>query len=232
VRSILVFLVFLLGCSVPVDPNYDAVNEAMAEFPDMTRAEAQRWVANDRASDYFRSEAPDQHLMDVICTDSLSGEVRETAIAVRIMSECLGAVMMETLQSGLHKYMTFHDCVDTIVTGVRVKSFGGTNPNPDVSAIKCTYKINPLFEEDLRDPRLDPDKLDNDDVTRQLIQAPKLPVWLIGLFVVGAGGVVLVTGGAGAAFLPALCVLSEGGPACPSNPEYPWGQTPQPGGGT
>lgn len=209
------------ACSVPDDPNYEAVRSGIAHLPMSTQQEGRRWAANDKAWRYFASEDADQLLMTVTCKDA-SGSERVDKILVETMVECLGAAMAEVTDQGLRKVLTFGDCIDTIVNGTRSRLVGTAGEG--FGEIKCSHEFAPLYELDVQDPSWDPAHESNDDVTRALISADKLPAWLPFAVIGGVAVFTLLP-----ELLPALCTLSDGnGPACPSNPNYPVGQTPQP----
>lgn len=223
-------LLIVTGCSAPDDPNWKTLEDGIDDLPPKAELDAKRWAANRDAADHFDVQNQDEDVFIVRCWPK--GAIEND----KLNFKDLGAIKVKEVLACLNRFdvPTYEECIIRIVglaSGAMTAMGGGQN-----------YDCRPLFmprykhvasetEPDVPD-NWTPRKVRTPQVAKDLVAAPKIPFWLIGVITIGVGGVIVVTGGGGAAFLPALCILSEGGPACPSNPSYPFGDTPQPGGGT
>ncbi len=223
----LVLLAMLLGCSVPDDDNWEVVKGGIAAMPPSNLTWARRWAANRHTKEWFKLQGNDDW-MTVICANAgskLEPGRTEELYRVRTLLKCLNRWDAPLLS----------ECIAEFVAETSARQDGGGS-----SRRLCEPWFHDGYEaldEDgasdrahpLSFPTWEPEDETDEDLARDLVSSPTLPSWLPWA-VVGGTLVLLSTGGAAAAFFPALCALSSGGPACPSNPAYPPGQTPQPGG--
>lgn len=242
-RYLFLLFVLFVGCSVPDDDNWKGLGDGLEHLPPMTKTQAKRWTANrnasrklsgiDRAAKAFMLKCEENVLNPVADPskaqyDPNGNYAQKYWVTVGDLLNCLDA-------DGTS--MTLVECANKIIKDLEDSFRANTGLTPD-----CVTHMEGWLEAigwltgfglDLIGTKVDefdPDKIDFPEETeRELVRSPRIPFWLLGVITVGVGGVVVVTGGSGAPLIPLLCTLSEGGPACPSNPNYPFGHTPQPG---
>lgn len=225
VVAILLTIIFAQqACSVPDDPNYRIIDEAIRGMPASNEIEARRWLANRKALEWLDRWDSRTIAFRPECFDRQGDRVPADPVTVGDLVQCLnlGAgtdggnrtymecvqLLVEATEGRLRKAAGVMDWVDWPQCGPEWEPEFGTGPLPEYPH------------------ELEPDDVAVDDVERALIGSDSVPSWLPvaivgGVIVVVIGGVLLPQ------FLPALCALGNDA-ACPSNPDYAPGQTPQP----
>lgn len=216
-RSILVALVVsavtALGCSVPDGDDLDSFAGQIGTLSPMASFEARRAEARARAIADLEKMDPDDVIGDADCRDGMAG-VRQP-ILVKEVLDCLRT----------NETRTIYSCIDDIVDSVHQKV---TAEGPLLVPTRCEYQ----WRGDVApNPKWDMSEITDQDLARSAIASEdEPPAWMIaaGIIGVGAAGAFFILM---PEFLPVICLLAKDDShwSCPGSPEYPPGETPEPG---
>jgi len=257
IACVLMWSLAFSGCSVPDDPNWDAVKSGIAALPpDLAQTariehashQTHRWL-NDR---YFNTgmEKGPTVVIRLECSDA-DGQTFVGDFNVDELDNCLynratwGATGLTTGKSplvnsdrqgmlgpGLMGRNTFQECL-TFFKRQMVQVFGA---HASSGSFTCEPTFFDGLEEASQNPEWDAERVVVDHLATEVVQSSAPPQWFwvgFGLTVVVVGGVVVsvVYPPSAPVILPALCALGTrwSCPASPSAPGQPGMTAPQPG---
>ncbi len=212
-------LVWCGACSVPDDPEWGEVQAGIRQLPPPVLVDAKRWAANQNARRYLEIQSNDD-LMTVWCKgpswEGSQGLLWRALDVVRCLDR--------------PEVLTYEECIIRLTSETKSRMEAAN----EETGLDCRPWFHNGYQSEAtrNEPHVEPDwqprLVTVPEIESDLVQSPVLPPWVPWVVI---GGVVVVGGvlTGGAAWLPALCTLQAGsGPACPGNPNYPPGQTPQP----
>lgn len=211
--TLMVLSLTLSGCSVPDGDDLDSFAGQIGTLSPMASFEARRAEARARAIADLEKMEPDGVIGDADCRDGMAG-VRQP-ILVKDVLQCLRA----------NETRTIYSCIDDLVDAVKQKY---TAQGTLLMANRCEYQ----WRGDVApNPKWDMSEITDDDLAMSALESEdEPPAWMIaaGIIGVGATGAFFILM---PEFLPALCLLAKDDShwSCPGSPEYPPGETPQPG---
>lgn len=218
---VVVWCLFVSGCTTADDPNYDVVKEAVSSQDKLLA----RWRAARVAHKALCSSLDLTNDLPALRFECDNGENPEWAIGevCECMAKTPGAMHYDPRNP--FTFRTLFECVELLKTAT-LDGFHqqAEAEGREASEIECVEQFPYTKPRD----EWHPDFYDPDRNARDLVASKTVPDWAIVLGIAVVGGVV-VTLSPIPRILIALCTLQQGsGWACPPSADRLPGQTPQP----
>jgi len=219
---LMLFVVVLFSCSVPDDPSYDRVVAGINNLPPDKLAIMKLAHSSASALEWWQDRPSAQDFMDLDCVDE-AGRSFGNPVQVMTMVACL---LTSGNPVGALQPRSLSQCIEMVRQNAHDEHWRRTGLQST-----CNTVLRPFYRDAKKaHPEWEPENVSDDDIARELLASEAPPSWVYGsLFVVVGGIVVIGAGPAAGSVLVPLCAQSVGW-ACPADPRYPVGKTPQPDG--
>lgn len=211
IRSAMVIALSLLivACSVPDGDDIKRLTDTIAGWPSAVKAKTIRYAMNRRAIEWLMTRPQNEEIGRVNCHRAEDGSLVE--VSVRVVEDAIRCLLENPA-------LIYVECVENLTSRTAELANGEAKRTlaEKFGELKDCYDETPFVyqSEYVEDDLVEPSSWTDEDIARALISIPgPLP------------------GGPVPGMLPVLCPLAEDPESwgCPGSPEYPPGETPEPG---